>query len=153
MVREERCLDPKHAGFVVAFFKLSHASSKAIQLDSHMSDEGDIFFQFFIFPGPFDTSSTFSAGQHFAVLKVTLVQNLVDALMEPLKTKGHNQLLTFMESMDEFIVSQSPRPGSTSHQLFVCQAVGIRILYCCRIANLYLYNIYIYEYYIIYICV
>lgn len=40
--------------------------------------------------------------------KVTLVQNLVDALTEPLKTKGPNQLLTFMESMDEFIVSQSP---------------------------------------------
>eukprot|EP00435_Cladocopium_sp_Y103_P017907 s648_g4.t1 len=40
--------------------------------------------------------------------KVTLVQNLVDALTEPLKTKGRSQLLTSMETMDEFIVSQSP---------------------------------------------
>ena len=111
-------------------------------------------FIYVFFPILFDTLSTFSAGQHVAVLKVTLVQNLVDALTEPLKTKGPNQLLTFMESMDEFIVSQSPRPGSTSHQLFlnVCQAVGTRILYCCRISSIYTY-MYIYIYICIYICI
>ena len=117
-------------------------------------------FIYVFFPILFDTLSTFSAGQHVAVLKVTLVQNLVDALTEPLKTKGPNQLLTFMESMDEFIVSQSPRPGSTSHQLFlnVCQAVGTRILYCCRISSIYTYMyiytyVYIYVYIYMYICI
>ena len=60
MVREERCLDSKHAGFVVTFFKQSHVASKAIQFDLDMLDEGE-----YIFPILSDTLSTFIA-QHVA---------------------------------------------------------------------------------------
>ena len=45
--------------------------------------------------------------------KATLLQKLVDALTEPLKAKAEakGQVLTFLESMQEFIVSQSPLHG------------------------------------------